>query len=260
MSDSDNSDRTRKERSPSFPFIPLRRALERAQSMAAAHRKNPTRAGVVGETWGYSPSSSGLTQTIAALKAYGLLDDVGKGEDRRVQLSELAMRIMNDARPGARDAAVRDAALRPKLLAEYAETWLPDRPSDAHCISELTLDRGFTAEAAKSFLRTFDDNVSFAGLTKSDKMIEPLPALVPDSGPPRVGAQQSDEVGGHVRHSNSDQRPRNSVSADAPYRVTFTGSAIEIGATVKSAAEAETLVNAINALKALLPQKAAADE
>lgn len=260
MTDSDSSDRVRKERSPSFPFIPLRKALDRAQVMASAHKKSPARASVVGETWGYSPSSSGLTQTIAALKAYGLLDDVGRGEERRVQLNDLAFRIMSDTRPGARESAIRDAALRPRLLAEYAEIWLPDRPSDAHCISELTLDRGFTAEAARLFLRTFDDNASFVGLTKSDKSEEFLPAPANDAPHVPVSARQPSEAGGHTLRDDSERRSRSITSADTPYRVTFTGSAIEIGAAVRSSAEADALVNAINALKALLPRKASADE
>ncbi|WP_156330422.1 hypothetical protein [Bosea vaviloviae] len=260
MTDHDNLDRARKERSPSFPFIPLKKALDRAQVMAGAHRRSPARASVVGETWGYSPSSSGLTQTIAALKAYGLLDDVSKGEDRRLQLSELAFRIMNDARPGAREAAIRDAALRPKLLGEYAQTWLPDRPSDAHCISELTLDRGFTTEAAKSFLRTFDDNASFAGLTNGDKESELLPALTADTPATQLRAKPLDEPDPPSKHAEREHRGLSMNVIGSPYRVTFTGSAIEISAIINSSGEADALVSAINALKILLPQKIETDE
>jgi hypothetical protein len=169
MTDSNVEERGRKERSPSFPFIPLRKAIDRAVAMFAAHRRSPARISVVGETWAFSPSSSGLVQTVAALRAYGLLDDVGRGEDRRLQISDLATRILSDSRPGARESAIHEAATKPKILAEYLQEWLPTRPSDAHCISELTLDRGFTPDAAASFIRVFDDNISFAGLKKHDK-------------------------------------------------------------------------------------------
>src|SRR5262249_38291657 len=144
-----SEERARRERSPSFPFIPLERAIERAKEVADAHKRSPARLSVVGETWGYAAKSSGLLQTVAALKAFGLMDDVGRGEDRRIQLSDLAWRIIHDTRPGAREQAIKDAALLPRLITEYAEHWLPDRPSDSHCLSELTLDRGFTPEAAK---------------------------------------------------------------------------------------------------------------
>jgi hypothetical protein len=169
MTDYEESDRNKKERSPSFPFIPLKKAIERAQAMFTAHRRNQTRPSAVSDTWGYSPSSSGFMQTIAALKAYGLIDDIGRGEDRRVQLSDLAIRILTDAREGARETATKDAALKPKMFMEYSVIWFPDRPSDAHCLSELTLDRGFTQEAAKLFLRVFDENMSFALHGSPDK-------------------------------------------------------------------------------------------
>ncbi len=169
MSETETEDRAKKERSPSFPFIPLRKAVERSEAAMASHKRSATRTTAIGETWGYSPASSGLIQTVAALKAYGLLNDVGRGEDRRVALSDLALRILSDDRPGARETALRDAATRPKLLKEYISSWSTSRPSDSHCLSELTLDRGFNREAAKGFLRVFDDNLAFAGLKEGDK-------------------------------------------------------------------------------------------
>jgi hypothetical protein len=164
----DFEDKARKERSPSYPFISLPKALERAKAFDEAHRRNPARLASVAETWGYSSSSSGLLQTASALKAYGLLEDNGRGGDRKTQLTDLAQRILHDTRPGAREAATREAALRPRLFAEYAEKWLPMRPSDSHCLSELRLDRGFTEAAASMFLRSFDETVTFAGLKEGD--------------------------------------------------------------------------------------------
>lgn len=78
------AEKGRKERSPSFPFISLKRAVERVQEMAEAHKRSPARLAVVGETWGYGPKSSGLLQTVAALKAFGLIEDMGGGADRRI--------------------------------------------------------------------------------------------------------------------------------------------------------------------------------
>src|SRR5687768_7731616 len=98
MSDANAQERARKERSPSFPFIPLEKAIERARAVAEHHKRSPARMATIGETWGYAPKSSGLLQTVAALKSYGLTDDIGRGEDRRIQLSDLAWRILYDTR------------------------------------------------------------------------------------------------------------------------------------------------------------------
>jgi hypothetical protein len=179
MTDTDiDDDRSRKERSPSFPFIALDKAIMRANEVAEAHKRNPARPAVVGQTWGYGPKSSGLIQTIAALKAYGLMEDIGRGEDRKVQLTDLAWRILHDTRAGAREEAVREAAMRPRLIAEYAQKWVPDRPANNHCLSELHLDRGFTPQAAELFLRVFDTTVAFANLKDSDNLSQ-----VPEDGP-----------------------------------------------------------------------------
>ena len=96
-----------------------------------------------------------------------------KALDRRasgVIRTRLAGMFFKDARPGAKETAIREAALKPRLIAEYVQQWLPDRPSDAHCLSELQLDRGFSEVAAKLFLRVFDDTISYANLKNSDNL------------------------------------------------------------------------------------------
>lgn len=161
---------SKKERSPSFPFISLAKAIDRAEELRVAHKRAPARLAQVGPTWGYGPKSSGLLQTVAALKQYGLIDDLGSGEDRRIVLSELGWKILVDTRPGAREDALRQAALSPRLLRDFYDRWMPDRPSDAHCVSELHLDYGFTQESAKTFLRVFDETVAFANLRSGDNL------------------------------------------------------------------------------------------
>src|SRR3954451_2391259 len=83
----------KKERSPAFPFIPLRRAVERAQSLYENHRREPARLAAVAPSWGYSPKSSGLLQTVAALKQFNLVEDMGSGDDRKIVLTKLGQTI-----------------------------------------------------------------------------------------------------------------------------------------------------------------------
>lgn len=164
----------KQERSPSFPFIPLRKAVERAETLYASHKREAARLVAVGSTWSYGAKSSGLLQTVAALKQFGLVEDLGSGEDRKIQVTDLARRILADNRPGAREKAVKEAAVLPKVIAEYLSKWVPERPSDAHCISELHLDRGFTPDSARAFLRIFDETVAYAGLAEDPAPDEEL--------------------------------------------------------------------------------------
>ncbi|WP_448044591.1 hypothetical protein [Bradyrhizobium liaoningense] len=233
-------DKARKERSPSFPFISLRKAVERAQEMADAHKRSPARLSVVGETWGYGAKSSGLLQTVAALKAFGLIEDIGGGADRRIQVSDLGWRILSDARPGAKEQAIRDAALKPRLIAEYAPHWVPERPSDAHCISELHLDRGFTQDAAKLFLRVFDETVSYANLAESDNL---SPSF-----------QQENSVGVTIEVPTAQMRATTvapSVNAE-PFKISFGPGRITGTFDLSEQGHADKFIEVLNAMKVFL--------
>ncbi len=97
MDDSETSSR-RKVRSPSFPFIGLREALERARGFYEAEQRNAARPETAAAHWGYSPKSSGGKQTTAALRAFRLLEG-----DTLVKLSGRALRILLDEREGSED-------------------------------------------------------------------------------------------------------------------------------------------------------------
>ena len=45
---------------------------------------------------GFKGASGASRQIVASLNYYGLLDYIGKGNDRKVKLSDLALRIMLD--------------------------------------------------------------------------------------------------------------------------------------------------------------------
>lgn len=158
----------KKERSPSFPYIGLTKALERAGQVYAQARRHEARVADVATAWGMGPKSSSTLQTIAALLAYGLLEDQSSGDTRKLKVTDLAFKALEDQRPGAREAALAEAAVKPKLIAEYLEKWKEGRPADGICISELRIDRGFTDDGARAFLRVFDDTRGFTNAPASD--------------------------------------------------------------------------------------------
>src|SRR3954470_24521999 len=88
----------KKVRSPSFPFVGLREALDRARAFYEAEQRNSARIETAASHWGYSPKSSGGKQTIAALRSFGLLDG-----DSLVKLSGRALRILLDEREGSEE-------------------------------------------------------------------------------------------------------------------------------------------------------------
>lgn len=160
------------ERSPSFPFIGLTKAIDRVRSVFSHAKRHEVRVADIAEAWNLGAKSSGTLQTIAALIAFGLLDEQGAGVDRKLRVSDLAFRILEDQRSGAKESALSEAASKPKLIGEYIDRWGSDRPADGVCISELRIDRGFTEEGAKGFLKVFDDTLTYVGPPKSPREAE----------------------------------------------------------------------------------------
>jgi len=159
----------KKERSPSFPAITLTKALEKAGQLYVAAKRHEMRIGDVATAWGAGAKSSGTQQAIAALIAFGLVEDSGSGDARKFKVTDLAFKALEDQRPGAKAGALAEAALMPKLIAEYAEKWRDGRPADGICTSELRIDRGFTDEGARAFLKVYDDTIRYAKHPEPDK-------------------------------------------------------------------------------------------
>lgn len=156
-------------RSPQFPFIPLEKCVARAKEFEAVYGQNAGRPMNVAKTWNYSEKSSGGIQTIAALSAFGLLEDEGIADARKLKLSALAMTILKDKRPGNAEAALKTAALRPRVINELWTEWGANRPPDHECLSILHLDKKFAEDAAGRLLKIYDATISYANLAGTDK-------------------------------------------------------------------------------------------
>lgn len=239
-------DKAKKERSPSFPFIALGKAVSRASVLFEKHKREAARLSAIAPTWGYGAKSSGLLQTVAALKQFGLVEDFGSGDDRKVQLSELGRRLLIDERPGAKEAALREAAVRPRLIAEYVDRWVPDRPSDAHCISELQFDRGFTADAAKLFVKVFDDTVSYANLAANDSLSDnPISDDKPEPDPMQTATLPQ-------RDAPSRNEPQSQRASGLPFTVTTSRAGLQGSFHLTNRADLDGLILILETLKPVL--------
>jgi len=146
------------------PFISPAGAVGRARELydrVGGDWVAPTDAALA---WGLGAKSSANLQTISALLAYGLIEAARQDGARRVRLSELASRLFRADPPlnaEEEQQALVEAALKPKLIAEYAGRWAEGRPSDAVSIDDLKLRHKFTHQAAVRFLQVFDDAMWF---------------------------------------------------------------------------------------------------
>lgn len=159
-------------RSPKYPFIPLERALMRAEELYRSEGRNFTPISVATGHWGYKPKSSGGLQTIGALIGYGLLEDEGSRKDRKVRVTELTRRILLDQRPDSeeRQDLIKEAALAPSIFSTLWTRWGESGfPSPASMRHSLLFDYNFNERSVDDVIEVITDTFEFAGLTPGDK-------------------------------------------------------------------------------------------
>lgn len=172
MADAENKaetkDASKRDRSPKFPYIGLGKAVDRIEVLYSKVKRYEARVADIAKDWGLSPKSSSTDRTVAALQSFGLIEDSGSGDNRKIKLSELGARIIADQRPGIRDTLLAEAALKPPIISEYARRWGGGRPDDAHALSQLQFEGKFSEEGARMFLRVFDETIRYAISGKPD--------------------------------------------------------------------------------------------
>lgn len=152
-----------------FPFISLPKAIERARELYKVASGHEMPFGTAVGAWGYAEKSSGGSQTAAALKAFGLLEDVGGSEVRKVKLTDAALRIIRDPRDISpdRDALIREAAMRPALHRDVYGKYQGMPPSDEALKAYLLIDRGLKDDAVPEFMREFTATMAYAKVPDS---------------------------------------------------------------------------------------------
>ncbi|MCE5302800.1 MAG: hypothetical protein LLF97_06780 [Planctomycetaceae bacterium] len=165
-----------KDRSPNYPVIDLGGALEKAEAIHKEFRVHEAPVGIVQERWGFKAHSGFANQYIAALKAYGLLNVTGQGDQRKVSISVDADRILRNAPD--KNELLKAAALRPAL---HNELWdyYKDKggvPPDELLRHYLVWDRPepkFNEKSVDGFIERFRRTLTFANLATGDIIDKP---------------------------------------------------------------------------------------
>jgi hypothetical protein len=151
-------------RSPSYPFFDLERSLARASQLSERERNHATPVMTALKHWGYTNASGKAGMTLSALKQFGLLEDVGRGDTRRVQLTTRAYDILHTPHESEREQLLREAALAPDIHRALWEEFGTSLPSDSSLAWTLTKERGFTPTGADDFIRQWKRTMEFARL------------------------------------------------------------------------------------------------
>lgn len=170
-----------KHRSPNYPVVSLRKAVERIQVLYDQYKRHWVPIGVAHVKWTFKAHSGVGNQVVAALRAYGLLDVQGDGDERQIKLSERGYHIIEGHRD--RPELLKAAALNPGLHAELWKMHPQGLPPDDVLAHYLKFNRNFNPDAVDGFIARLRETITFAGLNSSDKI-----------GAPVAGCAGEDEV------------------------------------------------------------------
>ncbi len=161
--------KVKKHRSPNYPYVGLKEALEKTESIRKIGGIHPVGLTSAMSEWSYKEGTT--NSVLAALKAFGLVDVTGEGKQRQLKVTEVARKILVDHSEKA--DLLKKAALNPTLYAELWKQFGPDLPPSDKPISEyLIFTRHFNEKVVSNVIKDFKDTISFANLSQSDK-IEP---------------------------------------------------------------------------------------
>ena len=158
------------DRSPGYPGIDLKTAIDRARELYNKERQNSANVEVVVRHWGYKNAKVGPALiTIAAMKRFGILETQGLGDKKEAKLSATAIRILRDERAESpeRDELIRAAALTPEIHSQLWKEYNGHLPSDENLRHNLRLEKGFSDTGADEFIKEFRSTIAFANLDKS---------------------------------------------------------------------------------------------
>jgi hypothetical protein len=183
----------KKTRSPNFPLVTLERSLSQAKTLLDKYSRNPIAWEVGIKALGYELTGSRGKQTMAALGYYGLIRVESAGAGKKIAISELAFKIIEDKRAYSpeRDSAIREAALNPPIFQKLIEQYPKGLPADDALEWELVSTYKFNKASVRDFITTFRGTLDFAKVYESgiigDKYTPPeTPIQEPQGDKPMI--------------------------------------------------------------------------
>jgi len=159
--------KVKRQRSPSFPVIPIDDAITRLKIIFQHDKKAFTTADAILSHLGYKGGARSGTagRVVSALKQYGLLDE--KGGQFRV--SDAGFRILHLPEDSDERAKLtKEAALSPPIFQKLLSYYSGEIPSDTALKSHLVLNEGFNTDSVEQFIRVFRKTIDIANPSPDD--------------------------------------------------------------------------------------------
>ena len=147
-------------RSPRYPGLTLRDAIERTRTIYEHDKRSPAKPEVVLNHLGIRLGTGAANRILSALKQYGLVEE----SDGRLRVSEAGFRIVNMSEESPeRRRLLREAALKPTIIQDVLDAYPDGLPSDVNLGDFLLHEKNFNPDSVPFFVRVLRDNLSLAG-------------------------------------------------------------------------------------------------
>lgn len=173
-------------RSPNYPAIGLEKSIERSAIIYEQAKSHLIPLQAAFQIWGYKEAAG--SQTVAALKSFGLIETAGEKESRKLRITEIGQMIIRNHPDRA--SLLKELALKPDIHKEIWEKYQGDLPVDSVIKNYLLFDRKFNEESVDSFIAQFRNTLLFANVVLSDKIPDKQEPLFDKGGETKTMEQQ----------------------------------------------------------------------
>jgi len=225
-------------RSPNYPALSLPEAIEAVTKIHTAEQHLAAPKEVVAKHLGYASFHGLAARIVSAVEKYGLLEDVN---DDKVKVSPLAMSILFPSGPEEKQRAINEAAFKPPLFAAIKEEWQGERPSDQN-LRVYLVRKKFGSDALDRVIEIYKETMDL--VTQDSEAYAPA----------NTDAKGKQEKPPMHAPAGTGTRPAPPPPV-GPMRVSFNGDLLEVSAVLADAEAVDRLVRALQANKALLPEK-----
>ena len=150
-------------RSPRYPAIGLKEAIEKAKKVYDVDRWNKISKSIVAEHMGYGSVNGASLSVISAVLKYGLLEGSSESMNITSRAVDIFEREFGDP---DRVQAIKAAASEPDLFREL-DSAFPGKVSDAAIRSHLITKRSFLPESAAKLIRAYRETRELLELESS---------------------------------------------------------------------------------------------
>lgn len=160
-------------RSPAYPFFGLGEAIKKARDLWDAQRKGEGHLDSVVHALGYNGRNGASLRAIAALNHFGLTEESGSKDNRRIRLTDLAQDIIHLPDEDEKKlSSMKKAALMPTIHQILWERYQSTLPIDAIMKSFLVRDKSYNESATLDVIKNYRESFSLA---KLGDLVKPNP-------------------------------------------------------------------------------------